>query len=139
MTSTTNPVPPIKPTVPKFGDLVEISKDHFVAWTGGKPKADWTGLENPSPPSIDPNQYRVSSISSRAKSKAYRTKGLEKKFTCTSDLLVFQKKVWKHLVEYGLDTITYVPDPAASMNTTTGLPTKVMLVITGHSRYTVKA
>ena len=38
-----------KPKEPKFGGLVEEAKDKWTAWTGGKPKADWTGLEQPNP------------------------------------------------------------------------------------------
>jgi hypothetical protein len=33
-----------KPAVPTIGGLTALSKDEWSAWTGGKPKADWSGL-----------------------------------------------------------------------------------------------
>ena len=116
-----------KPKPPRFGGLKRVSTDTWAAWTGGKPDADWTGLENPIPSSIDPNQFRVTSISSRAKSKAYRVQGLPKKFSRTGDLQVFQKKVWKHLVEHGLDTITYMTDPTKKEESRIGCGQSCML------------
>ena len=38
-----------KPNKPKFGNVSEVAKDSWVTWTGGKPNADWTGSETPSP------------------------------------------------------------------------------------------
>ena len=119
-----------KPKPPKFGGLKQVSNDTWAAWTGGKPHTDWTGLADPIPSTIDPNQFRVTSISSRAKSKAYRVQGLPKKFSRTGDLQVFQKKVWKHLVEHGLDTITYMTDPTDEK--------KVVSVVDSHARFDVK-
>ena len=123
--------PVFMPTKPKFGDIKEVGTGTWVAWTGGEPKPDWSELQTIAPTSIDPNQYRVSSISGRSKSKYYRVQGLETKFTRTSDLQTFQKKVWKHLVEHGMDTITYLEDPAT--------PTQVVSVIDHHARFEVKA
>ena len=117
-----------RPPQPKFGGVEETSIDVFTAWTGGKPRADWTALEDPNPTSIDPNQYRSNSISGSAKSKHYRTSGLDAKFTCESDIHVFQKDVWNHLVEFGMDTITYMEDP---FNT----GTEVVSVIFNHARF----
>ena len=33
-----------KPKEPKFGGLVQVGHDTWAAWTGGKPKADFTQL-----------------------------------------------------------------------------------------------
>ena len=121
---------PFKPTKPKFGDIYEVGTDSWAAWTGGKPKADWTGLENPTPVAVAPNQYRTTSIGGQAKSQAYRVKGLENKFSRNSDLQTFEKKMWIRLVEYGLDTITYLSDPTD--------PKEVVSVITEHARFNVK-
>jgi len=119
-----------KPDKPKFGGLKRVGTDSWAAWTGGKPKSDWKGLETPNPDTIGPNQYRTTSIGGSAKSQAYRIKGLEHKFTRTSDLHVFQIKVMKHLKEYGLDTITYMTDPADE---------KLLIsVVDSHSRFTAK-
>ena len=56
-------------------------------------------------------QYHPTSITSKAKSRTYRIAGLTNKFTRTSDLQTFQKRVKKHLVDHGMDTITYVTSP----------------------------
>ena len=107
-----------------------MGTDLFAAWTGGKPKADWTGLEDPTPSTIGPNQYRGTSISSQAKSRAYRVQGLDTKFSKDSDLATFEKKIMKHLIQHGLDSITYVPDPVDA--------TKMISVITTHARFNFK-
>ena len=117
-----------RPPQPKFGGVEETGVDVFTAWTGGKPRADWTALDNPNPSSIDPNQYRSNSISGSAKSKHYRTSGLDTKLNRESEIHVFQKDVWNHLVEFGLDAITYMEDP---FNT----GTEVVSVIFDHARF----
>ena len=58
-----------KPTEPKFGGLNKIDSNKWAAWTGGKPKADWTGLETPSPTYINAKQYHPSSISSQSNAR----------------------------------------------------------------------
>ena len=125
------PPAPFIPTKPKFGDVVEVGTGTWVAWTGGEPKADWTELKQTAPVSIDSNQYRVTLISARSKQKYYRTLGFETKFTRTSDLQTFQRKIWKHLVGYGMGTITYLPDPS--------MTNKVVSVIDHHARFEVKS
>ena len=104
--------------------------DVWVAWTGGKPKADFTELETTDPETISPNQYRSTFISGGAKSRSYRVKGLETKFGRNSDLQTFEKKVMKHFVQYGLDTITYVSHPS--------IKATVVFVLTHHGLYTLK-
>ena len=99
---------PFKQATPKHGGIAEIATNKWAAWTGGAPSDDWTGLKDPNPTSIGPNQYRSANISSQAKAQYYRTQGLETKFTRDGDLQVFQKKVLKHLETYGLDTIVYL-------------------------------
>ena len=100
---------------PKFGsNLKQTGPDSWAAWTGGKPKADWSGLVDEDPNMIGPNQFRASSVASRAKSQSYRIQGTSTKFTRDGNLLTFQKKLMKHFVQYGLDTITYLRDPTVS-------------------------
>jgi len=118
------------PVKPKFGGIAKISSDSWVAWTGGKPKADWTDLEKPNPVSIAATQYRSNSVSSQAKSHKYRVEGLETKFTRTSKMQTFEKKVMKHLVAHGLDTVTYLRNPAD--------PNKVVSVIDSHALFNLK-
>ena len=118
---------PFRPTTPKFGGIVQVSATEYVAWTGGKPKADFSELENTNPSPIKPNQHRGNSIASRAKQQAYCIAGMETKFNRNGDLLTFQKKIEKHFEQYGLDTITYMVDPSD--------PTKVVSVLDAHSRF----
>ena len=118
------------PLKPKFGNMSEVAKDSWVTWTGGKPKADWSGLEEPNPTTVEPNQHRSTSLGTQAKSQFYRVKGMETKFGKNSDLLVFQKDVMQHLKEHGLDTITYLPDPTKKDT--------LVSVITDHARFTIE-
>ena len=90
---------------------------------GGVPKPNWSGLKDPNPTNVEPKQQRPTGINSAAKSQHYRTTEMEVKFSRDKDLLTFQRKVTKHLVDNGLDTIAYLPDPSD--------PTQVISVITG--------
>ena len=125
-----DPKKPFEPKVPTFGGVQEVGTDSKAAWTGGKPKADYSGLEEPDPTVIAPAQFRVNSITSQAKSQHYRTKGLDEKFKRDGNLQTFEKKVWKHFTKNGLDTITYIPDPTDG--------TKVVSVIESHSLFDKK-
>ena len=102
----------------------------WAAWTGGKPNGSWTGLEEPNPKTIKPNQYRSPSISTESKSRAYRVQGLEMKYSRDSNLQTFQKEVMQHLSEYGMDTITYLNDPTDA--------TRVVSVIEHHALFDLK-
>ena len=53
------------PKEPKFGGLDMTGQDTLTPWTGGKPKSDWTELETKAPASIQPTQYRPTSISAQ--------------------------------------------------------------------------
>ena len=45
------------PTKPKFGNLKQTGPTQWEPWTGGKPKADWTGLEDENPTMIQAKQF----------------------------------------------------------------------------------
>ena len=70
-----------KPKKPKRGGLSQIGKDLWAPWTGGKPKTDWSGLGVPKPSSIEPNQYRATTVSGLSKGQHLRTQGLSSKFS----------------------------------------------------------
>ena len=116
-----------RPTKPKFGNVTQTGSETWTAWTGGKPLADWSGLEDDNPSMINPNQFRSSSVTSRAKSQYYRVQGMSTKLTRDSNLLTFQKKFMKHLVLHRLNTTTYVKDPTDAMETVS--------VVDNHSRF----
>ena len=86
-------------------------------------------LVEPSPSSILPTQCRPSSITSSIKNRNFRIAGLTNKFSRKSDLQTFQKKVFKHLKDHGLDTITYLPDPSN--------PNAMTSVVTNHDMFTL--
>ena len=98
-----------KPKEPERGGLVQVGTDTWIPWSGGKPTADWSGLENTNP-AVQPNWYRPTTVSGLTKTQYYRTEGLEVKFTRDSDLISFQWQVMDKLEKYGMDTITYLPN-----------------------------
>jgi hypothetical protein len=104
----------LKPPVPTMGNLVQASRDEWNAWTGGKPKPSWVGLEDSTATYESPNQLRSTHPSSAQKGYNYRKKGLETKFGKKDDLALFQKQVLKHLVDCGMDSVAYLEDPADS-------------------------
>jgi len=61
-TTSSETAKPFKPKEPKFGGLTEVGTDIWAPWTGGKPKADWSELEENSPTTIIATQYRSTSI-----------------------------------------------------------------------------
>ena len=101
------------PVKPKFGGLVKVSDTTTEAWVGGEPLSDWSGLKDPKPTQVSAMQYRPSSVYAQQKTQPFRRAGLKDKFLKGDDLLVFQRKIWKHLKEHGLDTPTYIEDPSA--------------------------
>jgi hypothetical protein len=112
-----------------MGGIVQVGEKEHSPWTGGLPKADWTGLDPSAITSspVTPNQYRPTLISTSQKGHTYRQTGMATKFSSTSDILTFEHKIWKHLVDTGMDTIAYVPDPQA--------PTVMINCVKGHGRF----
>ena len=121
-----------KPTAPKMGGLEQISSDVYSAWTGGKPNLTWTTLSADATPSpTTPSQYRGTGHND-VKGYSLRIMGLKKKFNSdlSTPLNVFTTAVFAHLQQHGLDTISYLPDPAD--------PTKMESVVTHHTRFKLK-
>ncbi len=119
-------LPTYKPNVPTMGGLQQTGSTEYVPWVGGKPNTGWTGLED-QPDIIHPTMLRPTTAGSSQKSQAYRTMGLSDKFGHSGDLLDFQSEVLKHFEKYGLDTITYVCDPAN--------PTKMASIVDQHTKF----
>jgi hypothetical protein len=83
-----------KPTVPTVGGLTALSKDEWSAWTGGKPKADWSGLADHTFNSTSPNQQLTPIyVSAAQKGYNYHRTGLKDTFKPTNDLIAFQNSV----------------------------------------------
>ena len=102
------------PPQPIMGGLDTIPSGDVVAWTGGKPSHLWRGLQRAPAGPTSPDQYRSGSVGTAQKSRAHRIKGLDPKFKRHDNLQVFRDKVWSHLQDCGLDTISYLPDPAVT-------------------------
>ena len=64
-----------KPPKPKFGGIRKVDSKSYGVWVGGEPKADFSGLKDPDPPSTSATQFRSTSISAQQKSQFYRTAG----------------------------------------------------------------
>jgi hypothetical protein len=56
---------------------------------------------------------------------------LEIKFGCDDDVTSFQDAVMDHLIDTGMDSISYLPDPKHA--------TKMISVITSHSCFTISS
>ena len=119
------PKSPFKPPDPKMGGLVQVKHDAYSAWTEGKPKADWSELEETSPEYEQTTQLRPMHDDSGF---SKRCKGFEDKFSKNGVLYKFQRGFIDHLKIMGMDTITYLPDPADN--------DQMVNVITDHTLFT---
>ena len=132
MSDSTTPTTLFRPVAPKMGGLAQVSSNDWCAWTGGKPKPDWSGLDDKAPTDpLEEYQYRPSNPGSSVKAKAFREKGLTTKFTKSDNLLDFIQTVELYLQRMGMDTISYLPDPDDN--------TKVLSVVTCSTRFSLEA
>ena len=129
-TKVTPPAPPIKPGNPKMGTCEETYKGSGTYYYvfGGKPKADWSGIEDLKDRSMSDLCFRSLDPVVGQKSAHYRTKALTNKFEVKNSISDFQADVWDHLFKYGLDTIAYLPDPKNN--------TEVLNVVSQHAQFT---
>jgi hypothetical protein len=93
-------------------------------WRKAKFGLDWTGFEKATLDYETPMQIRPIYD---CKGYNQRKTGLSDKFNKTDKLIPFKKRVWTHLKDNGLDTITYLPDMRNEMS----------CVIHDHSRSTL--
>ena len=89
------------------------SKDEYVVWMGGKPKADWSGLD---PTGVTvlcvPTQIQPTYAMSSAKAYLHQVTRLETKLVENgADFWIFCNKVHDHLVDTSMELISYLPDP----------------------------
>ena len=125
---TPSPSRPPNPTMGTCEETYPGSGSYYYVF-GGKPKADWSGIEDPSSRTMSDLCFRSLDPVAGQKSSHYRTKPLSTKFDVKKSITDFQADVWEHLCKHGLDTITYLPDPR---NTTT----EVLCTVTKHAQLT---
>jgi hypothetical protein len=115
-TAVTSTVPKMahKPNKPVMGGLTQTKTDKWMAWTGGKPKVDWSGFVDVTLVDFEtPNQMRpIYDV----KGYNHRKTGLSAKFNKSDMLIPFKKRVWTHLKDSGLDSILYIPDMRTEMS-----------------------
>jgi hypothetical protein len=96
-----------------MGDMKERSPGSFVIWTGGKPKADWSGLEDkrkymPYPGCVRPT--RPSDMNKMVHQWTTPSPTLLP-FTASSNLREFALDTHAYFTGIGCDTIFHVPSP----------------------------
>lgn len=113
MSYTTPPMyTPIVENMPKpiMGDIIANSDGSNYVWVGGKPNVSWTHLDSSVLDRVpQPGRHRYLKD---AKYYEKRIAGADPKYTAKDDLRQFCRKVFEHFKYHGLDTITYLPDPA---------------------------
>ena len=114
---------------PIMGQFVECppGSSKFSVRVGGKPNHTWTDLEEHQQLQATPFHFRKMEVTDDVKGFNLRSKGLKERFGAKEKKLVFQNHVWSHLRSHGLDTISYLPDPANE--------SKVVDVIHNHARF----
>ena len=119
--------PFLPPKNPRMGTCIEtfIGSNSYHCLFGGTPKADWSGIQDPNQRSRSDLQFRSLDPVAGQKITLHRQKGLSKKFERKHNLTDFQDLVWDHLVKYGLETLSFLPDPKDT--------TKVLCVVKKHS------
>ena len=65
-----------QPKKPKFGGFSLNDYGNNVAWCGGEPLPNWTGLKDPNPTTIQAAQKRPTYHSDETKAQKYRREGL---------------------------------------------------------------
>ena len=126
----TTSIPKNKPSNPNMGTCEETyagSSSYYLVF-GGKPKPDWTGIEDITDRTMSDLCFRSLDPVAGQKSTYYRTKGITTKFEAKDSLNDFQRTVWDHLIKYGLDTISYLPDPKDTA--------KVLCTVNNHAQFT---
>jgi hypothetical protein len=103
--------PPFKPKEPLMGGLEQVFNKEFIAYTGGKPNATWTGLDSLLvPKSRHTNgQFHYISGASSISAEEARHKELEYKFARRGDLITFSRDVKEKLEKFGMNSIAYLP------------------------------
>ena len=123
---------PFKPPSPRMGGLVQLDEYKWAAWTGGKPLANWKGLDpaafnGTTPFPRTPHQRRFGKDITGFET---RCGGLSNRFRQGDNLHKFMKRLDETLILRGMDTIAYMPDPADN--------TRMRHIVKEHTRFTLR-
>jgi hypothetical protein len=103
------------------------SKTYYYAFRG-TPKSDWSGFQDKTKLLCTDLYFRSLDPIVGQKSTLVHQTGLGTKYDKEQKLSEFQKKIWNHLVKFGLDMIGYLPDPRNNKD--------VQSVVTYHAQFT---
>ena len=113
--------------VPTMGQLVKVNGTNAII-SGGQPNERWTGLMSPTGSYRSPLQLRTLDKVS-AKDYKYRCEKISNLTISKDSNLVLVGDIMKrNFEEQGIDTITFVPDPASKGNT--------LCVLSDHAKLT---
>ena len=111
--------------IPIMGQMGKVN-DKRVIISGGQPLADWSGLKDPQP---HRNPYQLRELFKvSTKDHKNRCEKMNTTITKETNLVTLGASMKLHFEELGIDTITYLPDPADSTNT--------ISVLTEHAKLT---
>jgi hypothetical protein len=111
-----------------MGGLVDEG-GYLVAWTGGKPRPDWSRLALPAQINSNPNQLRV--VGSKFVTPYNnRRSGLDTKYKHGEDLDTLMNDLSKQLKNHGMDSIAYREDPHE--------PTSMAHCLKEHARFNLE-
>ena len=123
--------PPVPITPSKFGCVCMGEDGKPMRFLGGPPLPDWSGLDGPKPHPDNLEQCRPSSVSASIKSRDNRTAGLPVKYSKPEHREQSLEDFTDHLVCTGMDTPTYLPDPAD--------PTTMLMVTQHYPKFTLQS
>ena len=106
--------PTIKPIAPKMATVHETypGSGYYNLKVGGKPKADWTGLDISYPTKENPLRYRPLNVT-KDKCITERQIPIKRKFTLnTPNILDILLDLEERAKETGLDTYLWLPNPS---------------------------
>ncbi|KAL3937116.1 MAG: hypothetical protein SGBAC_007696, partial [Bacillariaceae sp.] len=112
----TTTTPTFSPIAPTIGGIDQTSNNTFEAWTGGKPNLQRTRLDTTALTTIKHlSQLRPAGYNGQ-KSQARRTEFTRDKITKRTKLTKLKKELHQDHVEFGLDTIEYLPKNGAMVS-----------------------
>ena len=102
--------------VPKMGRTVTLPTGAHVAWTGGKPHADWSGLETQTEATSPQCVCFPFGTNKESIAHSHRTECKDKGYKKGTDFQAYTLKIGQHLQDNGMDTVLHVPTHRPNKN-----------------------